>query len=554
MISNSPFPAGAQVVAYLRDSGGEDQDLSVPQQSAAIITWCIDHGLILLNQYQDLAAPGSSVVGRTQFQNMVHWFRLEGCPAAGIIIWKYSRFARSIDDSMFYKADLRRRGFIIHSLNDTIPEGINGRFFEAAIDWMNQRFLEDLSTDIKRGLKHLVETYHAIPGTPPKGFQREPLQLGLRRDGSPHTVSRWIPDPETWELCRTAWRMRARNATYAQINAATHLFGSLNSYNDFFTNPIYRGELRYGDLVIPDAYEPLVDEATWTIVQKLAKRNSRNSPSLQSPDNPRRRTSHYLLSGIARCARCGGLLNGHTIKVGSRPSHDYYACSTRQRRKACDAQQIPRQVMEKAIVDRLVDFLTHPEVILEYQAMQARSQAEEVAILATERAELNRRLASLRRRMANITDTIEESGTSAPRTLLAKLTFLEAQETQLETELHNLKYNLPPATHATPANLAALAAQIQRLYAAIDTDPEPLRQVFLGLIASLTVERDGPVFRGLLQFYLPPEENEEAGDPSGPPASSSRKSKFMSSDKCPCTVPSRRHKFSISFSRPIKSS
>lgn len=553
MLSNSPFSPGVQVVAYLRDSGGEDQDLSVPQQESVITTWCLENGLILLNQYKDLAAPGSSAVGRAQFQAMVHWFRQEGCPAAGIVIWKYSRFARDIDDAQFYKADLRRRGFIIHSLNDTIPEGINGRFFEAAIDWMNQRFLEDLSTDIKRGLKHLVENYHAIPGTPPKGFKREALQLGSRRDGSPHTVSRWVPDPDTWELCRQAFVMRARNATYPQINGATHLFGSLNSYNDFFTNPIYHGELHYGDLVIQDAFPALVDEETWQAVQLLAARNAHHV-RMTGPDNPghpRRRQSHFLFSSIARCAKCNGLLNGHVIKTQNRPGHDYYACSTRQRRHACDAQQIPREILEKTVIEHLVDFLNHPQVILAQQEQQAQDHLQEASILAAERAEINRRLASLRRRMANITEAIEDKGKEAPHTLIDKLLILEAQETQLKTDLQKLKSDLSPVTHATAEQLTSLASKIQRMAAA--EDKEPLRQILLAIVASLTVERDGPIVRGLLQIYLPPEnEAAEAADPSGSTTSAVRKAKLMPISRCPCSEATHRHKFSIAFSRSIK--
>lgn len=550
MLTNSPFPTGAQVVAYLRDSGGEDQDLSVPQQAASIAAWAIDHGLILLNLYKDEAAPGSSTIGREAFQQMIHWFRSPGCPAAGMVIWKYSRFARDIDDSMFYKADLRRRGFIVHSLNDSIPEGINGRFFEAAVDWMNQRFLEDLSIDVKRGLAHLVQTYGAIPGTPPRGFQREPFELGLRRDGSPHIVHKWVPDPETWQACRTAWRMRSLNATYRQIQAATHLFGSLNSYADFFSNPIYRGELHYGDMVIPDAFERLVDDATWSKVQALAARNARHSPlsGPDNPDHPRRKASRFLLSGIARCARCGSPLNGHAIKFKNNPkSFDYYACSLAQRRHECDARQIPRHVLEETVVNTLVDFLQHPDVILDHQRQQATVQDQERELITSEKAEIKRRLSALERKIINLTDTIADQGLAA-RHLVIKLQALEAQETELLTELaHAEKTDLEPLTHFNPAQLSALADRVQDLYKKGDQDN--LHLVFSGIIAKLVAERDANLVRGLIQFYLPP------NDPPSedPVASAPTKGKlFMPMKGVSLGAPIHRHKFTIPFSSPIK--
>jgi DNA invertase Pin-like site-specific DNA recombinase len=552
MLSISPFQHGAQVVAYLRDSGGDDQDLSVPQQEASIAAWCVDHGLILTRIFKDLARPGSSVISRDGFNEMMHYLRAAQQPEAGLLIWNYQRFSRSLDDSQFYRADIRRHGYLFFSLNDEIPEGPIGKLFEAIIDWKNEQFLLDLSVDIKRGLRALVEKYHVIPGVPPRGYKREPLQLGSRRDGSPHTVHRWVPDPETWDRCCQAFEMRARNASYAQIQGATHLFGSLNSYKDFFTNAIYHGELHYADLVIPDAFEPLVDENTWQAVQKVNGQNSRNAPLRQDPTNPRRRASHFLLSGLVRCARCGGLLNGHIIKVHKKPGHDYYACSTRQRKHTCDAQQIPRAVLEKAVVDHLVDFLNHPEVILAHQAQQAQDAEQEAAVLAAERADLNRRLANVRRRINNVNEVLADQGTDAPRSTIAKLAALEAEETEIQTDLAKIKHDLPPATHYTLHQLHTLANRIQRLYTL--PDPEPLRQVFLGIIATLTVERDGSTIRGLLQFYLPPEpESKEGEDPSGSSPSSARKLDFMPTKRCPCPPSPRRHKFTISFNIPIKS-
>jgi DNA invertase Pin-like site-specific DNA recombinase len=503
---SSPFPAGSQLVAYLRDSGGDEQDLSIPQQEQAIRAWCLEHGLILLNLYKDEARQGSSVVERNAFQEMVRWFRSPAAGnTAGIIIWKYSRFARDIDDAQFYKADLRRRGFIIHSLNDTIPEGINGRFFEAAIDWMNQRFLEDLSTDVKRGLRHLVENYHAIPGTPPKGFRREPLQLGQRRDGSPHIVHIWIPDPETWELCRKAWQMRALNLTYRQIHAATGLFSSLNSYQTFFANPIYKGQLRYSDLVILDFYERLVDDATWDKVQALSARNFKHGNN-HGPDNllhPRRKASRFLLSGIVHCARCGSPLNGHAIKFkGQEESNDYYACSKAQRRHECDGRQIPRQVLEQVVVNTLADFLDHPNVILKYQQLQVDFRAHEEDLVLAEKADLKHRLAALQRKMANLTEAIAEQGKAA-RHLVHKLNDLETQETEMQTELAQVeKSALETPSNLSPIQLSALAAYIQDLYKTAAQDD--LRIILAGLIASLTAEREGNLVRGYLQFYLPP--------------------------------------------------
>ena len=62
--------------------------------------------------------------------------------------------------------------------------------------------------------------------------------------------------------------MRANGNTLAQVHAETKIFTSINSYKTFFANRIFIGILEFGDLVITDYCEPLVDMETWNAVQK----------------------------------------------------------------------------------------------------------------------------------------------------------------------------------------------------------------------------------------------------------------------------------------------
>jgi DNA invertase Pin-like site-specific DNA recombinase len=123
-----PFSPGQSVVFYARDSGGDAQELSVPQQLAAFHAYCAASGLVPGPIFQDIARPGSSTIGRDGFHAMMDHFR-RSAPEAGLVIWSYSRFARDFDDAAFHRADLRRRGYILHSLTDNIPDGHLGRLF-----------------------------------------------------------------------------------------------------------------------------------------------------------------------------------------------------------------------------------------------------------------------------------------------------------------------------------------------------------------------------------------------------------------------------------------
>jgi DNA invertase Pin-like site-specific DNA recombinase len=48
-----------------------------------------------------------------------------------ILVWKYSRFARSREDSIVYKAMLRKNGVQVTSINEPFDDTPTGRLMEA---------------------------------------------------------------------------------------------------------------------------------------------------------------------------------------------------------------------------------------------------------------------------------------------------------------------------------------------------------------------------------------------------------------------------------------
>ena len=89
----------------------------------------------------------------------------------GLVLWSFARFARDFDDAQYYKADLHRRGLVIISLADEVPDGPTGRLLEAVIDWKNDQFLKDLSKNVKRGLYDIARQGYSPGGFPPAGYK-----------------------------------------------------------------------------------------------------------------------------------------------------------------------------------------------------------------------------------------------------------------------------------------------------------------------------------------------------------------------------------------------
>ena len=107
-----------------------------------------------------IAAPGNESAGTVQVSDVT--------------------FARDFNDAAFFKADLRRRGWQIHSISDAVPAGDFAPILEAIIDWKNERFLKGLSADIKRGLHALARQGFSPGGNPPRGYKAEKVEIGKR--------------------------------------------------------------------------------------------------------------------------------------------------------------------------------------------------------------------------------------------------------------------------------------------------------------------------------------------------------------------------------------
>jgi len=549
-MDHQPFPILHPFAAYLRDSGGDRQELSIEQQRQAIERWAVQNGCTITAWFIDAARPGSSTVGRDQFQALMRHFRDRARPQEeGVVMWKMSRFARDIDDSQFYKADLRRRGYKVISLADNIPDSREGRFFEAAIDWMNDRFLDDLSADVTRGLRNLVENHGAIPGRPPRGLKREPFQIGVHRNGQPHIVHRWVIDPEVASLVLQAFQMRAAGRSLAEINIATHLFSSINSYTTFFTNKIYIGILEYGGLTMPDYCPAIVPLETWYAVQAIVKAHANNDNLRQSGTwrNPKRQNSSYLLSGLLFCSACGSPVNGVTTAGNNgRLPYERYICSAAMRRRDCKAPGLPAKILEDAVINFTIEYMLSPEMMEQSMLAINSELASGSQAHAQMRLDLTRRLTGIRKRLDNITDAIAENGRN--RSLFQKLNELELEENQILAQLSDLdRLMRQKPILLDPDQIRQRSAELRQR---IQTQDFHETQHFLrGLIQKIIVVRDGNKLTGQV-FYRSPVELLDNKSP--PDDIINMHERCMSTPLDPVGAPTGRHTFEASFTATMR--
>ena len=498
----SSIPTESIVDAYLRDSGGESQDRSIQRQLESIKAYCAKHSLKLRHIYKDEAKSGGTTAGRDAFDRLIADTRDENNRPVAILLWNYARFARDLDDSTYYKALLRsKRNIVVHSLTDPIPEGPYARFIEILIDISNEEKRRQTSIDTKDGLRSIV-MQGAIPGVPPRGFKREPIITINPRTGEERKNHRWIPDPKFTARIQKAFKMRAAGSSLNDIQKTTKIFTSINSYATLWTNKLFLGVLEYGDLVIKDYCEPIIEKELWDKVQ-LVQQGFAQGKHIRTGDknHPRRAASDFLLSGLAHCAKCGSSLFGRTSHQKTGYKYQSYLCTLAYRKRGeCSKGRIPRPAFESAVINALADFILQENNVRELLHIAEQRDSSIAAELDQQRKEISARIVSDKKQLANIVDAIAENGISAH--LSSRLKKLELEQTELEQSLADLAPAPQlPDFEQTKARLPSLVRILK------SGDPNQVKTIFRSLIFRVDVERDGNTLRGTIYYYIPGEDD-----------------------------------------------
>lgn len=452
--------AGARVWAYLRDSGGPNQTESVAQQEGEIKSYCQRYALRLGRVFRDVAKSGGNTVKRDEFRAMVDLSEDEYIRPDAILIWNFARFSRDYDDFQFYKSTLKRRGVIVHSLTDSIPaDDYAARVMETIISLANEEKRRQTSRDVKRGLKDLTEKRFA-PGVPPRGYKAVPVCIGENRNGIPHYVSRWEPDPALREYVILAWQLRAEGKSYAEITKATdgRLYTSSGSWVSFFQNKSYLGV--YGKREIQDHHEALITWPVWEAVQRLHE--SHPLYGGKGLNNPRRMGNPSLLTGLLFC-ECGAAMT-HSKGYNS-PPWRHYICGKKQRQgnRSCNSRRVGADKADAEISAVLLNRILTPDYFAEALEMARRNMQSSADVERKITAE-SRRLEDLSLSIQRLLRTIEKTDSPAALELLQRR---EAEYTQARAELERLRRQLATVQlEITPAAgkviLAAWRERFQR--------------------------------------------------------------------------------------------
>ena len=299
--------------AYIRVSTDDQTELSPDAQLRMIRAAALADGFSIPEPFifiEKRGISGRHAGNRPAFQKMIAEAKSSFPPPfSRLYLWKFSRFARNQEESIFYKGILRKKcGIEIKSISEPIMEGMFGRLIETIIEWSDEYYSINLSGEVLRGM-----TEKALQ----KGYQTSPC-LGYRAAGGGRP---FLLVSEEIQIVEQIFLDFHYGMAPSGIAKKLNLFGfSTKRGNPFdsrsvtriLKNPFYAGTVIWNGHQFQGAHEisPILAALYKPNQNRLeALKKAKGSTNVPS-SSPRAKTggSHWLC-GLLSCGICASRLS-----------------------------------------------------------------------------------------------------------------------------------------------------------------------------------------------------------------------------------------------------
>lgn len=288
-----------------KSSEAEDrQVLSLETQTEEIQRLARQTGVRVVEIFSE--ARSAKAPGRPVFNAMMA--RIYKGEARGILCWKLDRLARNPIDGGAVIWAMKQQGVAIITPTQTFSQASDNTILMYIEFGMAQKYIEDLSRNVKRGL-HAKAVQGWYPSLAPLGYRNNRFKDQGMRDIE--------PDPERYSLVRQMWDLlltgahtvpqiqRLANGTWGLRTRQMKTLGgkplALSTVYEMFTNPFYYGWFEYprdSGQWYRGSHPPMIAEAEYDRAQEILGRKGK----------PRSIKHVFALTGLIRCGDCGRMV------------------------------------------------------------------------------------------------------------------------------------------------------------------------------------------------------------------------------------------------------
>ena len=330
-------------VIYARYSSDNQREESIEGQIRECTAYAEKNGITIVKHYIDRAISAKTD-NRPEFQQMIKDSDKKLFDI--VLVWKLDRFARNRYDSARYKTQLKKNGVKLMSATEIISEGPEGIILESVLEGYAEYYSADLSEKVIRGM-----TENALKGK----FTGGAIPFGYTINAD----RRFEIDPLTAPFVAEAFQRYNDGQTMREIRDWLNEKGiknkrggpmTFNVIQHMLSNRRYIGELKYRDVLIPDAIPPIVSVELFNDVQEKMLKNKKAPARRKAEDD-------YLLTTKLFCGYCGALMFGESGTSRTGEVHRYYKCATAKKHKGCKKKTVRKQWLEDLVVNQTMQLV-----------------------------------------------------------------------------------------------------------------------------------------------------------------------------------------------------
>ena len=330
-------------VIYARYSSDNQREESIEGQIRECTAYAEKNGITIVKHYIDRAISAKTD-NRPEFQQMIKDSDKKLFDI--VLVWKLDRFARNRYDSARYKTQLKKNGVKLMSATEIISEGPEGIILESVLEGYAEYYSADLAEKVVRG-----QTENILKGRCNGGRGTFGYTLDSER--------KFHIDPLTSPFVLESFTKYRDGLTMKEIrdwlneNGIKNPVGGAFTYNSvehMLKNRRYIGELKFRDVVVPDAIPPIVPLELFEDVQEKIAKNKKAPARRKAEDD-------YLLTTKLHCGCCGALMFGESGTSRTGEVHRYYKCATAKKHKGCKKKTVRKQWLEDLVVNQTMQLV-----------------------------------------------------------------------------------------------------------------------------------------------------------------------------------------------------
>lgn len=326
-----------RAVIYSRYSSDKQNEMSIEGQIAECRKYAEENGITIIQEYVD-RAQSATTDRRPSFLRMIDDSRHGTFEI--ILVYQFDRFARSRNDSGYYKKILADNGVRVISAKEQIADDSSGVLTEGLLEIFGEYFSAQLSEKVTRGMYQNAEKCKYNGGTMTFGYD-------VDEDGY------YIPDEINAPIVQEIFQRVADGETIKSLCGDLNRRGirtskgnefSRTSFQRMLRSEKYKGVYIYNDVRIPDGMPRLISDEIYDAVQVvLDGRTFDRRPAEED----------FLLTGKLFCGHCKTQMIGTSGTSHTGKRHKYYTCANAVNRGGnCKRKNIKKEFIETEILKR----------------------------------------------------------------------------------------------------------------------------------------------------------------------------------------------------------